>query len=204
MNQATGEAVGILVFLLPGFVSIAVFHWLTPHRRPGVFGQIVQALMFTALAQTASWAAAAVLRSDWGAASTHWTEAYPLLLSVPFALFTGAAAAAVVNRDLVHRPLRRLGVTMETSYPSEWYAAFSAFTRRRGRNYVVLHLSGERRIYGWPAEWPSWPDEGHFRMLAYQWLTDEGVLTAAGDAAILIPVETVEMVEFIPDPNPKE
>ena len=204
MNQATGEAVGILVFLLPGFVSIAVFHWLTPHRRPGVFGQIVQALMFTALAQTASWAAAAAIRSDWGAASTDWTEAYPLLLSVPFALFTGVAAAAAANHDLMHRPLRRLGVTMETSYPSEWYAAFSAFARLRGGCYVVLHLDGERRIYGRLFEWPSRPDEGHFRMLDYQWLTDESVLTATGDAAILIPVATVEMVEFIPAPNPKE
>lgn len=204
MNQATGEIVGILVFLLPGFVSIAVFHWLTPHRRPGVFDQIVQALMFTAFAQIASWAAAAALRSDWGAASTHWTEAYPLLLSAPIALFVGAVAAAAANRDLVHRPLRRLGVTMETSYPSQWYAAFSAFTRLRGGYYVVLHLSGERRIYGRLAEWPSRPDEGHFRMLAYQWLTDEGVLTVAGSAAILIPVEAVEMVEFIPAPNPKE
>lgn len=148
--------------------------------------------------------AAALFHSVWSAAA-RCAEAYPLLVSVPFALIIGVAAAAIVNRDLVHRPLRRVGITMETSYPSQWYAAFSAFMRRKEQCYVVLHLNGERRLYGWAAEWPSRPDEGHFRMLGYQWLTDEGIANnASSAAAILIPVETVEMVEFVPSPDAKE
>lgn len=60
------------------------------------------------------------------------------------------------------------------------------------------------RCYGWAAEWPSRPDEGYFRMLGYRWLTDERVVSADGAVAILIPVETVEMVEFVPPPNAKD
>ena len=37
MNWASGEVVGILTFLLPGFVAAAVFHSLTSHPKPDAF-----------------------------------------------------------------------------------------------------------------------------------------------------------------------
>ena len=106
-------------------------------------------------------------------------------------------ATYISNTDSLHRVLRWLGVTTETSYPTEWYSAFS---RHRGC-YVVLHLEGERRLYGWPVEWPSAPDNGHFRLAEAEWLTrnEDGQkrVPMEGVSAILIPVAIVEMVEFL-------
>lgn len=101
--------------------------------------------------------------------------------------------AYTVNKDIVHDMFRRLGVTKETSYPSEWYSAFS---RHHGR-YVALHLEGERRLYGWPEEWPGRPDEGHFRIADAEWLVDDERRPAEGVSAVLTPASTVEMVEFL-------
>ena len=98
------------------------------------------------------------------------------------------------NTDSLHRILRRMGVTKETSFPSEWYSGFS---RHRG-SYVVLHLDGERRLLGWPEEWPSRPEEGHFRIAEGEWLYDDGKSQPIeGVSTVLIPAGNVEMVEFL-------
>ena len=47
MSWASGEVVGILTFLLPGFVAAAIFYSLTSHPKPGAFERVVQALIFT-------------------------------------------------------------------------------------------------------------------------------------------------------------
>ena len=51
MNWAASEAVAVLTFLLPGFVSAAVFYSLTSHPKPNEFGRVIQALIFTIIVQ---------------------------------------------------------------------------------------------------------------------------------------------------------
>ena len=61
----------------------------------------------------------------------------------------------------------------------------------------MLHLKGERRLYGWPEVWPSRPDQGHFRIAEAEWLTEEERMPVTGVSVILVPGEEVEMVEFL-------
>lgn len=64
----------------------------------------------------------------------------------------------------------------------------------------MLHLKGERRLYGWPEEWPSQPDRGHFRISEGEWLSDNNKNDGKSTpeiSAILIPAIDVEMVEFV-------
>ena len=63
--------------------------------------------------------------------------------------------------------------------------------------YVVLHLHGQRRLYGWPEEWPSRPDEGHFRIAEGEWLVGDERIPATGVTAIVVPAKEVDMVEFL-------
>jgi hypothetical protein len=113
----------------------------------------------------------------------------------------GLAIAWMANTDRVHGALRWLGITCQTSFSSEWYGVFL-----KNKGYVVLHLSGQRRLYGWPEEWPSTPGHGHFVMMQAEWLKDEGPLRVAGVQRILIRAEDVEMVELmeVRDTPPQE
>ena len=43
----SSEIVHVLVFLLPGFLTAAIFHSLTPHRKPEAFERVISALVFT-------------------------------------------------------------------------------------------------------------------------------------------------------------
>ena len=193
MNWPAGGAIDFLAFLLPGFVSAAVFYSLTSHRRPNAFDKVVQALIFTALAQAMTWAVVAPFQPS-AEGGADRTENYRLPVSVAIAAVLGLAAAAAANRDVLHRFFRYIGVTTETSYPSEWYSAFA----RHGNCYVILHLNGRRRLRGYAEEWPSLPDEGHFRISGGEWLTEDGSKPAdEGVAAILIPAGQVDMVEFL-------
>ena len=191
MGWASSEAVSVPSFLLPGFVAAAVFHSLTSYPKPKEFDRVVQALIFTIIAQ-------AIVQGIQGMArlvksEISWIAEFEILVSVCIAVAVAIVVVYLSNHDTLHGLLRRLGVTKETAYPSEWYSTFY----RNSDCYVILHLQGQRRLYGWPEEWPSLPDQGHFRIAEGEWLVEDKRILAEGVVAIVIPAKEVEMVEFI-------
>ena len=202
MSWGSGELVGALAFLLPGFVSAAIYHALTSHPKPSAFERVIQALIFTAIVQaivTPLPSSVRVTEVTLGA-GVMWDP----LWSTGLAVLVALVVVVAVNNDAAHAVLRRprigkFGVTWESSYPSSWY---SAFFRNVHRNdcYVVLYLTRKRRLYGWAAEWSNDPADGHIRITEGEWL--EGGENGAEESPenlveILIPVRDVEMVEFI-------
>lgn len=191
MPWASSEVVNVLAFLLPGFVAAVIYYSLTSHPKPSAFERVIQALIFTAIIQ----AVVALLPDsiptaelDIGA-DAPWDPVWPIAVAAAVALLV----VVVVNYDLAHRPLRWLRLTRENAYSSEWD---SSFVRNDGC-YVVLHMKGQRRLYGWPDEWPNDPERGHFRITRAEWLTDEGPSPIEDVSGVLVPAAEVEMVEFV-------
>lgn len=135
MNWATSEIVAVLTFLLPGFVGAAVFYSLTSHPKPGDFDRVIQALVFTTVAQAIAWLAR-VLVAAW--TGYEWPVGLELTVALLGAVTVALLAVYVSNHDIIHGALRRIGVTGETSYPSETYSAFA----EHSDCYVVLPLKG--------------------------------------------------------------
>ena len=189
MSWATSEIVAVLTFLLPGFVGAAVFYALTSHPKPGEFAQVVQALVFTTVGQALAWLIRLLTGLRW---EYEWPAGLELTVAVASAVAVALLAAYAANHDTLHRPLRWLGVTMETSYPSEWYSAFAEYDGC----YVMLYLKDKRHLYGWLEEWPSNPDDGHFRISEAVWFIDGRRISATEVAATLVAASDVEMVEF--------
>ena len=197
VNWASGEVVGVLTFLLPGFVAAGIFYSLTSHPRPSAFDRTVLALIFTVIAQSIT--EIFPLPNATGDPGVQAFNGWEPSLSVSVAILLGLGASFFSNTDALHWILRRLRFTRETSYPSEWY---STFARYGDRCYLVLHLQGERRLYGFAEEWPSNPKEGHFRIAEAEWLDEEDErIPVEGVAAILIPATEVTMMEFLPMRN---
>ena len=62
--------------------------------------------------------------------------------------------------------------------------------------YVVLHLRGGKRLYGWPVLWPNRHDSGHFIFSQPAWFLDDGqVVELPQLERIFVPAEDVTMVE---------
>ena len=194
MSWASSEAVGLLTYLLPGFVAAAIFYSLTSFPRPGAFDRVVVALIFTAVGQTIAEYGLPAITGLSG--ETPATGAWKFLLPLLVAVALGLGAAVLSNTDFLHRLLRRVRLTRETSYPSEWYSTFALMG---DSHWIVLHLAGERRLYGYAEEWPGDPERGHFRIADPEWLDDEDKRKPAkGVSAVLIPATQVTMIEFMP------
>lgn len=195
------EAVGILEHLLPGFMMAWVFYSFTPHRKPPQFERVIQALIFNLIIYAVKEAGDVIF---WrGIHGKYWDSlAYfqtPDTIKVTaIALSLGFVFAAFANNDVLHRVCRFLKISKEASYPSEWCGNFSKHV-----THVVLNLKDGRRLYGWPAEWPSDPDKGHFAIQEASWLvrTENGTSQQEIDLPmverVLIKGADVEFVEFM-------
>ena len=191
MSWASSEVVNVLTFLLPGLVTAVVFHSLTSYPKPNELDRVVHALAFTiviqAIVEALSWA------FQFSNSVSQRISDSKTLVAVVSGLLLAVCIAYLFNHDIPYRFLRWLRVTKENSYPSEWYSAFY----RHSQHYVVLHMVGQRRLYGWPEEWPSRPDQGHFRIAEGEWLVDNNRIPAEGVEVIVVPAKDVEMVEFM-------
>lgn len=189
------EIIGFLYLLLPGFVAAWLFFGLTAHPKADWFERTVQALIFTGIIQAATFLIRTVLEffGQLGFSLGPWTIEVNLVWSLVLALLLGIMFSAMANADWPHKLLRDRGITTRTSFPSEWFSVFCQHKR-----WVVLHLSGSRRLFGWPNEWPDRSDRGHFVIEQPEWYNDEGQREPVkGVDRIVVRAEDVEMVEFL-------
>ena len=193
MDDFAKDFVAILQYLLPGFVSAWVFYGLTSYPKPSQFERVVEAMIFTLFTQAAVSIVEFSLKtigSYWFFAK--WSASSSLIWSIVIALFFGLAFSYFANNDKLHKLLRVMKITRSTSYPSEWFGAFLDET------FVVLHFNDERRLYGWPIEWPSEPTQGHFIIADPSWLLDNGEeKRIIGVKNILVNVNDVKWIEFL-------
>ena len=193
MENFAKDFVSVLQYLLPGFVSAWVFYGLTSYSKPSQFERVVQAMIFTLFIQAAVSAIEfffEYLGKYWFIAK--WSDSSSLIWSIIIALIIGLVFSNFANNDKLHKFLRDIKITRFTSFPSEWFGAFLNET------FVVLHFNDERRLYGWPIEWPSEPTKGHFVILDPSWLLDSGEeKRITGVKRFLVNVNDVKWIEFL-------
>ena len=199
MGLVTNELINLLNFLLPGFIASFLFYALTSFPKKTEFELVVMALIYTVVINSIvdALGGAFLAIGKRGFFITEWSSTAKVLWSVFVALLLGASLAFLYNNDLLHKFLRRLKITNQTSYPTEWYGTFS-----ETQLYVVLHLTDGRRIMGWPLEWPSSPKNGHFVLEDAVWLVenDDGKtsnIELTDVEKIMLDATHVCMIEFM-------
>ena len=174
--------------------STALFYHLTSYSRPSNFEKVIQALIFTLLIQALEIVGKPYFVGTEKLWSTEaWDKSASFIFSVSAGIVLGIVFSFFANNDFIHRILRYIKITRETSFPSEWFGSFLV-----KRTWVVLHFHDERRLYGWPTEWPSEPTKGHFLINNPAWIDEKGEeKEIKGVSNILINVESVKWVEFL-------
>jgi hypothetical protein len=201
MEIPSSEILKLIYALLPGFVAAWLFYGLTAHPRLSPFERTIQALIFTGIIQVLvlAFREVALLLGN-NLTIGVWTDNVFFVVSILEAVIVGACFSLFANKDWCHKWLRESrcfkwfdGVTRRSSYPSEWFSVFDQEPR-----YVVLHLTGNRRLRGWPFAWPDHPDSGHFVMMEPKWLLEDGAETSVDTVyKMLVRAADVEMVEFL-------
>lgn len=193
MDTLTPDIISVLQYLLPGFVTAWIFYAFTSYIKPSHFERVIQALIFTLIAQVITFLIKEILifiGKYWFI--TEWGEFSTLICSVVIAIILGFIISYYSNTDKFHKYLRGKGITRETSYASEWFGAFL-----KNVTYVVLHLDDGRRLYGWPIEWPSDPKNGHFVLEQASWLDEKNEIELESVNQILVDAKQVQLVEFM-------
>lgn len=194
MGETSKDVLMLLTQLMPGFLTAWVVYGLTTYTKPPQFERVVQALIYSFIVNGV---VALVERTLLFAGRVSnlgiWNKSSELIVSTIVALILGLILSYYMRNDSFFRLARRLKLTSRTPYPSEWYGAFATKPR-----YLVLHLTGGRRISGYPSEWPTEPTAGHFRLSDAAWLDDDNNETPLdADESILIEAKQVEMVELL-------
>jgi uncharacterized protein DUF6338 len=194
METLSTNLVEILQFLLPGFVAAWIFYSLTSYSKPSQFERVVQALIFTLFIQALVIILKYILITLGQFESLgSWNESSVLITSILIAILFGTIFSYYANNDKLHKFLRDKNITRETSFPSEWFGEFL-----KNITFVVLHLNDERRLYGWPVEWPSESSIGYFVIADPSWILKSGEeKRITGVSNILIDAKDVKWVEFL-------
>lgn len=200
MDWADSTLLSALQFLAPGFVAAWVLFSLTADRKLTDFQRVVQALIFSVFVKLVvdglSWL------FEWAGGYWPigtWTQKIEFAWSVGIAIVFGGVLAHLLKTDRLYMLLRHWKVTSQTSRPSVWYSSFCDHPE----TYVVLQLKDDRRIHGWPREWPSMPGEGHLRLENAAWLSvdaDGSQVVSELPVGCFVMVDTSEVkwVEFQP------
>ena len=191
------DLIELLLFLLPGFVAAGIFYNLTSYPKPSQFERVIQALIFTLFIKaTVIIAGYLSVKAGKFGSIEEWNDTLSFISSIAIAVIFGLVLSYFANNDTIHKWLRCIGITKETSFPSEWFNSFL------DPAFVILHFNDGRRLYGWPAEWPSEPTKGHFSIADPSWINKDGKEERiTGVSNILINVKDIKWVEFLEEPK---
>lgn len=200
MPELSKDLVSLLGYLLPGFLVAWIFYSLTTHQKPAQLERVIQALIFTLLVsglvivvREVCYLAGGFYR--FGA----WDKDSELLVSIVLALILGLCAAYLTNTDALHDWLRKRKISKRSSHASEWCIAFAMEP-----TYVVVEFKDGRRLYGWPAIWPSNFEKGHLYITDPEWIHGDRPLQPPANHGILVQVTEIAHVEFLKRPEPEK
>lgn len=193
MENLSKDILSTLQYLLPGFLASWIFYGLTKFPKLSRFERVIQALIYTLIIHVL----VQLIMGLFFYIGTHyfaweiWNESAESIWSVIIAVFIGILFAYFANSDTIHKQLRKMKITKETSFPSELIGTFAAQV-----TYVTLHFYDERRLIGWVEEWPSDPKNGYYVIKNPSWLdgTDKKNI---GIEKILLNVKDIRWVEFM-------
>jgi hypothetical protein len=195
MEDLATKIIPLVQTLVPGFLTTMIFYWLADVKKPGQFERTVQALLSTGLITMLVSGIKPVLFyiGEHHFQLGHWTVQVESVWGIGLATSLGLSLAFASNHDYLYRFGRWLTLTSRSSYP-EW---IYAFRKREGKSVVLTLLDG-RRLFGYPAVWPTEPKDGHFLITQPSWMNEENEwVDTPGIESYLIANSDVYLVEFL-------
>lgn len=197
--EITLEALALLIFLLPGFVSSSLLDHVLVRKPKDNFGKIIEALVFSfiiyvlvvglvgvpAFEIPANAADVPSLATSLINQSFIWLA---LVVSLVLPLVLGFLSAT----DIHMRFLRLVRVTNKTARETTWLDVFADQKR-----YVIVNLTGQRRVFGWPMYFSNDRDEGLLYLHDPAWVNEDGTYTALDTHGLfLVEPGSIESIEF--------
>lgn len=195
------EALGVLLVLLPGFVSAHLVQLLAARRKQSELDKVIEALILSLLLYLVTlpffryslpiaWRSADANHTGSGQIFIVWPHLAALAV---LAVVLGAIYAASINHDWLTAPFRWLKISERSARSSVWNDVFSDL-----EGFVQVGLSGGRSVIGWIRNYSD-EDETHVLFLEdAAWVDEEGnELPIRGPGILLSKDSGIEYVMFL-------
>jgi hypothetical protein len=173
--EATGETLTVFVLLLPGFLASIALNLLLVRRPQDNLSKLIEALVLSFLIYAVLFGVFGILPMvprghpdlpDVQVNARFLLAASALSLAIPMLI------GFLVTNDLHMRLMRSVGLSSKTARDTTWLDVFTDQKR-----YVVVNLSGGRRVFGWPLYYSNSPEEGLLYLYDPAWIGDDGAYT---------------------------
>ena len=204
MEHLGYEAMAVLIFLIPGpFVSFAKNALIYKKGKPEIFDLIVEALIWTLAIYGVVSAFGGSMPMEFSQRKVGEETLYGVSLKGRLVAVTIVVTLVVtgiylyaLNNDLLTRLLRTLRLTTQTSRYNIWLDTFAV-----QNNYVILHLSDGRRVFGWVKRYANEPKEGHIYLYNPSWIVANDDGTSAyqstdADGFLFFQKDSISFIEF--------
>jgi hypothetical protein len=198
------DVILILVFLLPGFLALAILNIFLVRKNAELSSQIIEALIFTIIiyAFYSIWFDSLPItlsNEDKANISINIQQIQTLVLICISCIFP-IIISLFVNNDIHMKIARYFKVSSKTARLNVWQDVFC--TKRR---YLILHFANGRRLFGWPEYYPDLPEEQYLYLKEPAWVNDnnEFMQLTELDGILITPSQEIEMIEFFKSSDSK-
>jgi len=192
--EVTAEALAVLLFLLPGFLTSKIVGTIVVRRSTDHVREAIEALIYSFLIYAAldlvGWGVVVYDPAGGSAPQVDPGRAWhALVAAVLFAIVCGAS----INHDLHMRFLRWAGLTNKTARANTWLDVFA-----ERHDDVMGNYADGRRLTGWPASFSDDREEGLVYLCAPAWVDSDGNTHSVEGDGILIDVKNgIDSIEFL-------
>ena len=180
------SVLGILLFLVPGFIGAVVLRQITVRAKQTDFEELIEALVLSfVLYLTSAPFFGYTLPVAWheqdGNYQVHlqWKQ---LLMLFAEAILFSSAYGAILQHDWLHKLLRKIGITEKTSRTSVWNDVLQDI---KGA-YLLVEIKDGRKVVGYLTYYSDDPDQSSLFLEDAAWLTDEGEQIAVDGPGVLL------------------
>jgi Family of unknown function (DUF6338) len=199
------QAIQILIFLIPGFVSETLLNKFVVRKEKSELMSVIEALIFSmiiyviyALAVSKSPVTLTVINTpSTSTSSTYTYNPGSFLWLFGFSVIIPLVLSFLMTHDVYMNLLRTLQVTRRTARDNVWMDVFLDKQR-----YITINFTDGRRIRGWPKYYSDDQDKQYIYLMKPELITQNGTTKQTEikelniDGILITPEQKIESIEF--------
>lgn len=189
------QALQILIFLIPGFISAAILDALAVRTEKRELGKIIEALIFSMIIYTiyssiSGRSPISLIQIEKSITYTYDSKSFLWLgllsIGIP------AILSFLITNDLHMKLARKLRISRKTARSSVWFDVFSDLNK-----YIIINFENGRRIYGWPMYYSSKPENPYIFLFKPAWIQEDEFVDLNIEGILITPEQKIESIEFL-------
>lgn len=191
----TFQALQILIFLIPGFISATILDALVVRKEKKELGKIIEALIFSMLIYTIYSAVSGrspIALNQIEKSITYSYDSKSFLWLGLFSIGIPVVLSFLITNDLHMKAARTLLISKRTARSSTWFDVF--YDRKRD---IIINFENGRRIYGWPEYYSEDPEKPYIFLHKPAWIKEEEFVDLNVEGILITPEQKIECIEFL-------